>query len=327
MSPDTHGSLAVLTEIHDAALAPGLLGSPATADLPTLAAASDGVTSALGQGLVTGASAGEQLGADWATGAATGATAGTQLGVDSATGSATDVLITGAGYSADSPGNSAGSAGDVIWAQAQVPPGQGFLDRLQEMQQQQYPTQLPAPVQELVVPDTGPMPPSWFLALLAVAGLLWLLAMYASRVLVPERALLVTGTPADTSAATNTATPVEVIEAGSLPRDPALLFRLAYSAGTAAWLVVLVITTLLATESSAVQLWIIYLPLMALMVGAAVWAGLGTAEQVKLSRAERSLDRLEADLEAGVYGELSDTDPEDQAQLELLRHRAEQGRY
>lgn len=309
MSPDTHGSLAVLTEIYDAALAPGLLGSPATADLPTLAAASDGVTSALGQGLVTGASA------------------GTQLGTDSATGSTTDVLITGAGYSADSPGNSAGSAGDVIWAQVQVPPGQGFLERLQEMQQQQYPTQLPAPVQELVVPDTGPMPPSWFLALLAMAGLFWLLAMYASRVLVPERALLVTGTPADTNTATSTTAPVEVIEAGSLPRDPALLFRLAYSAGTAAWLVVLIITTVLATESSAVQLWIIYLPLMALMVGAAVWAGLGTAEQVKLSRAERSLDRLEADLEAGVYGELSDTDPEDQAQLELLRHRAEQGRY
>lgn len=306
MSPDTHGSLAVLTEIHDAALAPGLVGSPATADLPTLAAASDGVTSALGQGLVAGASAGEQL------------------GTDSATGSATDVLITGAGYSADGPGNSAGSAGDVIWAQAQVPPGQGFLERLQEMQQQQqYPMQLPAPVQELVVPDTGPMPPSWFLALLAMAGLLWLLAMYASRVLVPERALLVTGTPADTS----TATPVEVIEAGALPRDPALLFRLAYSAGTAIWVVVLVITTVLATESSAVQLWIIYLPLMALMVGAAVWAGLGTAEQVKLSRAERSLDRLEADLEAGIYGELSDTDPENQAQLELLRHRAEQGKY
>lgn len=303
MSPDTHGSLAVLTEIHDAALAPGLVGSPATADLPTLAAASGDVTSALGQGLVAGANA------------------GTQLGADAATGSATDVLITGAGYSVDGPSNSAGSAGDVIWAQAQVPPGQGFLERLQEMQQQQYPTQLPAPVQEALATDTGPMPPLWFLAAFATLALLWVIGMYASRVLTPERALIVTGTPETTEG------PVEVIEAVQLPRDPALLFRLTYTAGATAWAVVLIVTTLLSSEVAAVTLWVVYLPLMSAMTGATAWAGMAGAEQFRLSRAERSLDRLEADLAAGIYGELSDTNPEDQAQLELLRHRAEQGRY
>lgn len=205
-------------------------------------------------------------------------------------------------------------------AQVQVPPGQSFLERLQEMQQQ-YPTQLPTPVQELAVPDTGPMPPLWFLTTFAVLGLLWVIGMYASRVLTPERALIVTGTPETAEG------PMEVIEAAQLPRDPALLFRLSYSAGTAAWAVVLIVTTLLSSEVAAVTLWVVYLPLMSAMTGATAWAGMAGAEQLKLSRAERSLDRLEADLNAGIYGELDENNPEDQAQLELLRHRAEQGRY
>ena len=213
-------------------------GSPAAGVLPALDQLAQHTT-ALGAAI--GATVGGMFGAgELVTGAASGATTGTVIGQTSG------VTALPADYS-----DQVVPAVDLV-----QPPGRGGSGLLEQLQQLQNPAPIHIDIQ--APPEaaamTGPVPPMWFLAMLAAVGLIWLLGMFASRALGPATE------PAGASSA------------------GARAFGMAYTAGMATWLLIIILGVIVATEINVLQLWLVYLPLAAAMIACMAWTMLSTIE-------------------------------------------------
>lgn len=237
---------------------------------PDLAGAVLPVLPGLGAGLgaITGAVAGS-LGAG--PGAVIGARAGAELGTGS---SGLPVL--------ESTVQPKAFVGELAQAPGPQGPTPGMLEQLYQLHQP-----APLPVHETApLVTTGPMPPYWFMLMLAVLVVIWAAGVFASRVLVPAAT-------EEPEPAQDRDRDLQALLDEIPPHEAGLTFRLVFSAGMALWVFILTLGTLLSTEIAGVQFWLFYMPVMSAMIGCMFWCGLAALESYHRGRVLRYATGIE----------------------------------